>query len=113
MQLLQCGMIQTVAFFKSTWDVIVNRRMTQLQAMPQDTRAGNAIDVVVAVNRNAAFVLNRPDNQIGGGVNSGKLRGIMQVAEFRVQKFASRISLRKPPRDQHLSQQRRNPQLST
>ena len=80
--------------------------------MPKDTGAGHAVDVIIAVDRDAAFVLHCGYNEFGRFVDTGQLGWIVEVTDFCVKKFSSGRGVTKPTRDQHLSQQRGNSQLS-
>ena len=59
MQLSQCIAVQTVAFFQSAWNVVVDLRSGQLQTLLENGGRCHAIDVVIAINGDAAILLYR------------------------------------------------------
>ena len=103
--------VQAIALFQAMRDVVIDRRIREPQAVPKNTRRGDAIDVVVAVDRDPPPRLHRRDDTIG---RFGKIRHqvrFVQSHQARLQKRLRRRVARVSASDQHLRDQRGQFQL--
>ena len=99
--------VESVTFFETTGDVVVDVRAGEREAMPEDGRGGHAVDVVVAVDGDSSFCAEGGHDAFGGNFRTGKQRGIVQIADFRPEEFTSLVAGSQVPGEQHLRQQRR------
>ncbi len=106
MQLPQRLAIDAVTFFEAGGDVIVGPPTGERDAVPQQGRGGDAVDVVVAVNRDPPLGANRGNNAIGGIRQAGKLLRLVEGREPRVQK--RRRVMPQSTGDEHLGHQGRD-----
>jgi hypothetical protein len=111
-ELADGGFVESVAFFHAAGDVVVNVGTAELQAVPEQAGAGDAIDVVVTVDGDAAFVRDGSYHGICCGVDSGQSRGVVEVSELCIEEFAGGIGFTAAAGDEDLSEQRGNAELS-
>ena len=81
----------------------------QLQAGPEDARAADAVDVVIAVDDDRPVFADRPDDPLGRLDDSRQRLGIVQAAELGLEEGHGPLRLLDPPVDQQLGDQRRDP----
>ncbi len=77
--------VEAVTLLEAVGDVVVDVRISHPQDPPQDGCAGDAVDVVVAVDDDLAALLDRLADQVGGPLGAVEGLGRQQVAELGVE----------------------------
>ena len=73
--------VEAVALFEPRGNVEIDTAAGELDAVPQQGGRGDAVDVVVAVDRDAPLRADRRDHAIGRIADSGQELGIVQPGE--------------------------------
>ena len=84
-QAIECGRLQAVAAAQPLGDEMDHVAAEELQRAPQDHGGGDAVDVVVAVHRDALALRQRAFESLDGAVHVGQPHRIEQVIERRFQ----------------------------
>ncbi len=101
--------IEPVSLFEARRDVEVDAASRQLDAVPQEGRGRHAVDVVIAVDRDAALRTDGRNDPIGGVRDSRQDFRIVQAGELGVQELGRLIP--EAAGDQHLRHERRDLQI--
>ena len=94
-QALDRGHLQAVAVAQPFRDEVRDVAAEQFQRPAQDDRGGHAVDVVVAVDRDALLALERGTEPIDGRPHVGEAIRVVQLRELRVAGSGA------PPPDRH------------
>ena len=100
--------VQPVAFVDAMGDVVAGLGAEQFQAEPEDGRAADAVDVVVAVDGDRPPGRDRVEDPLGGRGAAGQRAGIAERGEFRVEEVAHGRRIGHAPADQQLGHHRRD-----
>jgi hypothetical protein len=74
--------IESVAFVHPIRDVVVDLRTGEFQAVPEEAGGGNAVDIVVAVDGNAAFLFDGGEKPVDSLGNAGKEFRFVEIGQF-------------------------------
>src|SRR5688572_7038817 len=87
LQPIECFGLKTVTVLDAIREKVNDARTEQFERAPKNYGRGDAVAVVVSVNRDALFPLNRREDSIHGLRHVRKPERIVQVIERRAQKF--------------------------
>jgi hypothetical protein len=99
-QAVDCRRLQTVPISQPLRDEVHDVAAEQLQRAPQDHRRGDAVDVVVAVDRDALVLRDRALEPFDRASHVREREGVVEVFDGRVQKAPGTVGIRQPPKAQ-------------
>ena len=102
--------VEAVAFLDPMGDIEIDLGAEQGQQLPEDGDAGDAVDVVVAVDGDLLFLLDGLAQAGDGRLDPRHMGRPDQLGQLRLQEHVALGGLRDPAIEQHLRHQRRDPQ---
>jgi hypothetical protein len=100
--------IEAVAFVDAVGDVVIGPRAQEPQAEQQDGGGGDAVGVVIAVDRDPAAVAYGRVDDFGRAHRARQFFGVAQAAEPHIEKLPHAVGVANAASDQQLCDDGRN-----